>query len=427
MRSALARAALLLASVLVSAGFVECGLRLYHTGTLRGYSGEHSLRMPDPTRGWVLEPLATSFQRTRDYGVLVRTNSQGLRDREHEILPAPGRFRILVLGDSFMEAYQVPLEESLPRRLEARLEGRGAEVLNLGVGGYGTAQELLALEHDGLRYRPNLVVLAFYAANDVENNSRALEAGLFGEDAPTTFSRPYAHARSLESPLEWTPPDRERMAPLVESWRHRHSRLDALRRTLQPAMLAHLFEQATARLASAISHEALYDPELVLGRPFLSALSPDAERVWDEAWLVTRRLLIETDRVARGAGARLVVLLVPADFQVVPRAQAAVRAAYPQAPLDPLRIDRELAEFCAQQGIPFLDPTPEFTRVQAEGRPLYYALEDRHWNADGHALATELLALGRVNDAIDQLTRSEERRVGKECTSWCRSRWSPYH
>ena len=25
------------------------------------------------------------------------------------------------------------------------------------------------------------------------------------------------------------------------------------------------------------------------------------------------------------------------------------------------------------------------------------------------------------------LSRSEERRVGKECTSWCRSRWSPYH
>ena len=28
--------------------------------------------------------------------------------------------------------------------------------------------------------------------------------------------------------------------------------------------------------------------------------------------------------------------------------------------------------------------------------------------------------------AVDAL-RSEERRVGKECTSWCRSRWSPYH
>ena len=28
---------------------------------------------------------------------------------------------------------------------------------------------------------------------------------------------------------------------------------------------------------------------------------------------------------------------------------------------------------------------------------------------------------------LGQNMRSEERRVGKECTSWCRSRWSPYH
>src|SRR3546814_15782681 len=28
---------------------------------------------------------------------------------------------------------------------------------------------------------------------------------------------------------------------------------------------------------------------------------------------------------------------------------------------------------------------------------------------------------------IDDLMRSEERRVGKECVSTCRSRWSPYH
>ena len=27
----------------------------------------------------------------------------------------------------------------------------------------------------------------------------------------------------------------------------------------------------------------------------------------------------------------------------------------------------------------------------------------------------------------EKATRSEERRVGKECTAWCRSRWSPYH
>src|SRR3546814_4008581 len=32
-----------------------------------------------------------------------------------------------------------------------------------------------------------------------------------------------------------------------------------------------------------------------------------------------------------------------------------------------------------------------------------------------------------VAEQRDQRSRSEERRVGKECVSTCRSRWSPYH
>ena len=32
-----------------------------------------------------------------------------------------------------------------------------------------------------------------------------------------------------------------------------------------------------------------------------------------------------------------------------------------------------------------------------------------------------------VRKRVSQLTRSEERRVGKECLRLCRSRWSPYH
>ena len=38
------------------------------------------------------------------------------------------------------------------------------------------------------------------------------------------------------------------------------------------------------------------------------------------------------------------------------------------------------------------------------------------------------LGVGSFAPAMaDRGERSEERRVGKECTSWCRSRWSPYH
>ena len=39
-------------------------------------------------------------------------------------------------------------------------------------------------------------------------------------------------------------------------------------------------------------------------------------------------------------------------------------------------------------------------------------------------LVKELLP---VLDDLERARRSEERRVGKECTEQCRSRWSPYH
>ena len=35
--------------------------------------------------------------------------------------------------------------------------------------------------------------------------------------------------------------------------------------------------------------------------------------------------------------------------------------------------------------------------------------------------------IAHVDHGKTTLVRSEERRVGKECVSTCRSRWSPYH
>ena len=44
-------------------------------------------------------------------------------------------------------------------------------------------------------------------------------------------------------------------------------------------------------------------------------------------------------------------------------------------------------------------------------------------NEEEHAEHLRLV----LNKLREHRLRSEERRVGKECTSWCRSRWSPYH
>src|SRR3546814_2340008 len=51
----------------------------------------------------------------------------------------------------------------------------------------------------------------------------------------------------------------------------------------------------------------------------------------------------------------------------------------------------------------------------------------RHWIiTDGKQQTQEVRGLGGVGQQ-PLLGRSEERRVGKECVSTCRSRWSPYH
>ena len=57
------------------------------------------------------------------------------------------------------------------------LESRSGhyEIVNLGVEGYGTDQELLLLEHEGLAYSPDVVVLNFCIDNDSINNGLAYD------------------------------------------------------------------------------------------------------------------------------------------------------------------------------------------------------------------------------------------------------------
>src|SRR5580765_314044 len=66
---------------------------------------------PDYYRGVALRPnVAGTYQREgRTY---VSINSAGLRDREHAIAKPPDTFRIALLGDSYCEGLQVPLEQT---------------------------------------------------------------------------------------------------------------------------------------------------------------------------------------------------------------------------------------------------------------------------------------------------------------------------
>ena len=111
-----------------------------------------------PTRGWALKAGL------RDLAVFggkrLSSNSRGLRGAaEHAFEKAAGRTRIVVLGDSFTFGEEVSDPETWPARLQSIAPG--TEVLNLGVHGYGHDQMLVYLREEGVRYRPDVVLLGF--------------------------------------------------------------------------------------------------------------------------------------------------------------------------------------------------------------------------------------------------------------------------
>jgi lysophospholipase L1-like esterase len=139
------------------------------------------VRYDDSPRLYGLKPNARALQT----GVLVQTNSLGFRENEYPVERASGKRRIVVLGDSYTFGLGVEFGQTYGKRLEARLSRAlgPTEVINFGVSGYNTVQELATLREIAARYRPDLIVVGF-VLNDVERMLPAKKAQAAGAWSP---------------------------------------------------------------------------------------------------------------------------------------------------------------------------------------------------------------------------------------------------
>ncbi len=341
-------------------------------------------RVPDPVLGWHLEPDSRYTNENWEFSVQVTYNSKGWRDVEHNYKKPESVFRIVVLGDSFMEAYSVEFEESFARRLEGFLKDSGrrrVEVINLGVGGYGTLQEYLAFAEEGIRYRPDLVLVGFYVANDVQNNSFDLESQVSG--GIKVRSRPFLEPGG---PDDWeitlvdydgarqryAQEKMERENELEAFWRERSAILLLLEETLERQGVGGDGSQALPAGSDVWVHACAESPEYTAG------------------WAITGRILARLKRDVEAAGAELVVFTVPAWQEVDPGYMNRVLKAtghpedycLPQAP----GYDR-LAGLLAGQGIVYVDLRPAFQEAEGQADRELFRWSDRHWNAEGNFLA----------------------------------------
>jgi lysophospholipase L1-like esterase len=277
-----------------------------------------------------------------------------LLDQDYPYEKPAGTFRILVIGDSFVEGLQVGQEENFPGRLEALLNETASqpiEVINAGVSHYGTDNALLFLENEGLRYQPDLVIYAFYP-NDVADN---LESGFF------------------------SPEDGALIQPPGEV-----SRWESLRASLYD--VSYLYRAGlgiAARLAQQ-TDDTLIDTEWGQVLPIYRAELLPREV---SAWRLAGFLLEDIARATSDADARLLVVYLPEIFQSEDALWQQVSNSDETLSRD--APNQQLARIIPQ-GAEFLDLTEVFTQ-NAQTTSLYYAF-DGHFNAAGHELAAESLA-----------------------------------
>lgn len=169
---------LILVSLAIVTGFSELALRLFYpiSVTNVGYID----RPNGELYGWGFEPFEPIRIEMPDSGKVMfnRVNSKGWRDRERTTQKPKNTFRVMVLGDSMTFGYIVPSEKTFTYILEEQLKGAGinVEILNISYSGWGTDQAYEALQREGSKYGPDLVIYHF-VSNDPSDNIWHLDTG----------------------------------------------------------------------------------------------------------------------------------------------------------------------------------------------------------------------------------------------------------
>ena len=401
-RRILAKLLLVLVGFLFGAIVAEIALRIV------GYSYPEFYAL-DQVRGYSLRPNAEGWYR-KEGEAYIRINSDGLRDREHSITKPLNTVRIAVLGDSYPEALSVSQEEAFWSVMERKLQecgvltGKTVEVLNFGVSGYGTAQELLTLRQEVWKYSPDIVMLAVTTNNDIADNSRALKKTdeipyFVYKDDKLTLDDSFKSARAfvwrqkaISSLGRWFRNHSHFVQVLIQghhafkirlaSWRDRTE--DAKPEATQPAAQG----QATQRADQLSRADELGVDNLIYLEP--------GNADWNEAWRVTEGLIALMRDEVETRGAQLVVVTLSNGIQVLPDPHVRVAFEKRLGITDIFYPDNRIKSACTREGIPVMTLAPELREFATTNKTFLHGFGENigngHWNQAGHRIAGELLA-----------------------------------
>jgi lysophospholipase L1-like esterase len=340
------------------------------------------------------------YLHTRSNGggrVYVRVNSRGFRG--DELARAGSMKRVVIYGDSFIEAAYTPLEETYSAALARDLRDayrEPVEVVNAGVTGYGPDQISLRLDAEVDALKPDLVVVAICTGNDfgdlVRDKLFRLDADgrlvknrfAIAEDVRVQLGRrprlqlphaarnAYAEIRSRFSPA----PDAAGYPPHYVEYALKTSRDEYESYVLAgDNVVRNLFDDH-------------YDADI--------ALQPDAASSRYKIKLMEQVIL----RIKQSLDSRrvpFVLLIIPQVIDASPNFEIQVDAeTYKQ--YDRAALTNAIREIAARNRITYLNLYDDFR--SADATKFYLRYPESHWNADGQSFAAALTSRLIVSDKL---------------------------
>jgi hypothetical protein len=378
-----ARVAAVSIGLLLPLVMLEIVIRLFGP-ILPGNYDTGSMVRRDPILGHFHPASTYTWVKTPQFTVRLDFNAMGLRDPRQSYAKPPGIFRVLLLGDSYVEASQVPAQDTMAARMEAILTqatGRPVEVINGGVLGYGTTQEYLLLDELGPQIQPDLVVLFFCHCNDLANNNYRLE--LIDADLKRAL-KPYFDLSDTSDGLRLIPPP----PPSTRtSLRERLRDYSMLYNVIETGVVYKLELQNPQEAFNGV--DGLLDP--VRGK---FDFKPTGE--WDRAWRITELSLERVRDRAGQLGAPLAIVGIPAwrmlDHDYWRRSDDTKRLvdSGKGGPTAPVTV---LDGIARRLNVPDLDLTQVYQPlVDADGLTRYFLEGDYHWTVDGNEAAAEAVS-----------------------------------
>ncbi|MCK5013746.1 MAG: SGNH/GDSL hydrolase family protein [Candidatus Omnitrophica bacterium] len=373
----------------------ESGIRIYHLTCDR----ERFVWLPDQFLAYVHSGNNTfkhHYTEKERITVEHKTNSFGFLSDEITVEKDKDTFRVLVMGDSFTEAFQVPGSKNFCGRLQDLLNNypekkyKKVEVLNTGVSGYSPLNYYLYFKRELARFEPDLVLVQLFA-NDVFEDNTAKAKSLLDENGLALKTNRYFSQEYFNHPAVKT----EDFNGNPFGYRLKRFLIEKSR-----AFEYFYVKFYNTRKASDFNQKMIRVDQYGTGYQFFMldpghVLSKD-EAFREKAWGYTQKNLLALKKEVEGQKAELRMFYIPMEVQLKLDRYGEHVSLYVQKHMGTYFNDL-LDDFSRKNNIRFLDLLENFENNKAKG---LYLSRDGHLTETGHEIAAETLFNDIINDDL---------------------------